>query len=61
MYFIPMLHQLPIFGSQAASEWLWTMDLSPGFFGQGMITGAAIPLHMLIGAVVGCGILSPYA
>jgi hypothetical protein len=61
MHFIPIFHRLPIFGSQAASEWLWTVDLSPGFFGQGIITGPVIPLHMLIGAVVGWGILSPYA
>lgn len=61
MYFVPIFRKLPIFGHQAASQWLWTADLSPGFFGQGIITGPAIPLHMLIGAVVGWGILSPFA
>jgi uncharacterized oligopeptide transporter (OPT) family protein len=61
MYFVPISRKLPIFGRQAASHWLWTVDLSPGFFGQGIITGPAIPLHMLIGAIVGWGFLSPFA
>ena len=60
MFFVPILHELPIFGSNA-KFWMWTVDLSPGFVGQGIITGLAIPLHMLFGAVVGWGILSPYA
>jgi hypothetical protein len=59
--FIPILHELPVFGHQVASTWLWTVDLSPGFFGQGIIIGPYISLHMLIGAIVGWGILSPYA
>ncbi|PGH19534.1 hypothetical protein AJ80_03869 [Polytolypa hystricis UAMH7299] len=61
IYFVPIFQKLPIFGSHAASEWLWNVDLSPGFFSQGIITGPVIPLHMLIGAVVDWGILSPYA
>jgi hypothetical protein len=61
MYFVPIFHSLPIFGLQAAKKWLWTLDISPGFFGQGMITGPIIPLHMLMGAIVGWGTLSPYA
>lgn len=61
MYFVPVFHELSIFGYQTASKWFWTVDLSPGFFGQGIITGPVIPLHMLIGAIVGWGILSPYA
>lgn len=52
---------MPIFGYHAASKWFWAVDLSPGFFGQGIITGPIIPLHMLLGAIVGWGILSPYA
>lgn len=56
-----MLHALPIFGQNVAKTWLWTVDLSLGFIGQGMIIGPAISLHMLLGAIVGWGILSPYA
>ncbi|KAK0645770.1 OPT oligopeptide transporter protein-domain-containing protein [Cercophora newfieldiana] len=61
MYFAPILREVPVFGHNAAKEWLWQVDLSPGFFGQGIITGPVIPLHMLMGAIVGWGILSPYA
>ncbi|KID83615.1 oligopeptide transporter [Metarhizium guizhouense ARSEF 977] len=61
MFFIPILHNVPIFGKPAAKDWLWSIDLSPGFFGQGIITGPTIPIHMLVGAIVGWGILSPYA
>ncbi|RYP41074.1 hypothetical protein DL767_001235 [Monosporascus sp. MG133] len=61
MFFVPVLRRLPIFGNAAANEWLWRVDLAPGFIGQGIITGPVIPLHMLLGAIVGWGILSPYA
>ncbi|KAM7214454.1 oligopeptide transporter [Rhypophila decipiens] len=61
LFFIPTLHQVPIFGHGAATTWLWTLDLSPGFFGQGIIMGPAISLHMLLGAILGWGVLSPYA
>ncbi len=42
MGFVPILHELPIFGLHAAKEWLWTVDLSPGFLGQGIIIGPFI-------------------
>ncbi|KAJ4135093.1 OPT super [Fusarium equiseti] len=61
MSFLPILHNLPVFGIDAAKNWLWSVDLSPGFLGQGIITGPVIPLHMLAGTIVGWGILSPYA
>lgn len=61
MYFVPITKDLPLFGRQAATKWLWTFSLSPGFFGSGIIMGPEIVLHMLIGAIVGWGILSPYA
>lgn len=57
--FLPILHDIPLFGSSMAKNWLWTLNLSPGVFGQGMITGPVISLHMLAGTVVGWGILSP--
>lgn len=60
-YFVPILYELPILGYQAASKWLWTVYFSSRFFGQGIITGPVIPLHMLLGAIVGWAILSPYA
>ncbi|KAH6621272.1 OPT oligopeptide transporter protein-domain-containing protein [Chaetomium sp. MPI-SDFR-AT-0129] len=60
-YFVPVLRNLPIFGSAAASTWLWTLNPSLAYVGQGIIMGPATTLHMLLGAVVGWGILSPLA
>jgi OPT family oligopeptide transporter len=60
-YFIPQLHDVPVFGLTLASKWLWTLNPSPAYIGQGIIMGPATTIHMLLGAVVGWGILSPLA
>ncbi|KAF5586723.1 hypothetical protein FPANT_7159 [Fusarium pseudoanthophilum] len=60
-YFFPILRNLPIFGSAAAHTWLWTFNPSFAYIGQGIIMGTETTLHMLLGAVVGWGILSPLA
>ncbi|KAK5660811.1 hypothetical protein OQA88_12179 [Cercophora sp. LCS_1] len=60
-YFFPVLRNIPIFGSVAAGTWLWTLNPSLAYVGQGIIMGPATTLHMLLGAVVGWGILSPLA
>ncbi|KAH6848002.1 OPT oligopeptide transporter protein-domain-containing protein [Chaetomium sp. MPI-CAGE-AT-0009] len=60
-YFLPILRNIPVFGSVAASTWLWTLNPSLAYVGQGIIMGPATTLHMLLGAVVGWGILSPVA
>ncbi|RDW66147.1 hypothetical protein BP6252_09782 [Coleophoma cylindrospora] len=60
-YFFPIVRNLPIFGSKLASSWLWTLNPSFAYVGQGIIMGPATTTHMLIGAVVGWGILSPLA
>jgi len=60
-YFIPQLHDVPIFGLTLANKWLWTLNPSPAYIGQGIIMGPATTLHMLLGAIVGWGILSPLA
>jgi len=36
MYFVPILRSLPIFRRDLARQWLWTANLSPGYFGQGI-------------------------
>jgi OPT family oligopeptide transporter len=59
-YFIP-LNNVPLFGSYLAQEWLFTMNFSPAYVGQGIIMGAPTSLSMLLGAVVGYGVLSPLA
>ncbi|KAF1922546.1 OPT superfamily oligopeptide transporter [Didymella exigua CBS 183.55] len=60
-YFIPQLHNIPIFGLPLATNWLWTLNPSPAYVGQGIIMGPATTLHMLLGAIIGWGILSPLA
>ncbi|KAI5864286.1 OPT superfamily oligopeptide transporter [Durotheca rogersii] len=60
-YFFPVLRNLPVFGKVAAETWLWTLNPSFAYVGQGIIMGPSTTIHMLLGAVVGWGILSPLA
>ncbi|KAL8841877.1 MAG: hypothetical protein Q9170_000750 [Blastenia crenularia] len=60
-YFIPHLRDLPVFGLSLAHNWLWTLNPSPAYIGQGIIMGPATTLHMLLGSILGWGILSPLA
>ncbi|KAF2106251.1 OPT oligopeptide transporter protein-domain-containing protein [Lophiotrema nucula] len=57
---VPILRDIPILGPTLAHDCLWSLTLSPGFFGGGMIMGPEITLYMLTGAIVGWGILSLY-
>ena len=60
-YFIPHLRSLPVFGLPLANKWLWALNPSPAYIGQGIIMGPATTLHMLLGAILGWAILSPLA
>ncbi|KAF3491184.1 oligonucleotide transporter [Arthroderma uncinatum] len=60
-YFAPIFRDLPIFGLPLAHKWLWTLNPSPAYIGQGIIMGPSTSLHMLLGAVLGWAILSPLA
>jgi uncharacterized oligopeptide transporter (OPT) family protein len=60
-YFFPILRNLPVFGLTLAESWLWTLNPSLAYVGQGIIMGPATTTHMLMGAIVGWGILSPLA
>ncbi|KAK6441510.1 OPT superfamily [Oleoguttula sp. CCFEE 5521] len=60
-YFIPQLHALPIFGTYLSNKWLWELNPSPAYVGQGIIMGPATTIHMLLGAILGWGVLSPLA
>lgn len=60
-YFVPQVRGIPIFGLALAKDWLWTLNPSPAYVGQGIIMGPATCMHMLFGAVLGWGILSPLA
>lgn len=46
-YFFPILRDLPIFGATAASTWLWTLNPSLAYVGQGIIMGPATTIHMV--------------
>ncbi|KAF2726024.1 OPT superfamily oligopeptide transporter [Polychaeton citri CBS 116435] len=60
-YFVPQLHDIPIFGTYLGKSWLWALNPSPAYAGQGIIMGPATTLHMLLGAVLGWAVLSPIA
>lgn len=60
-YFFPILRNIPIFGSTLANSWLWTLNPSLAYVGQGAIIGPVTTIHMLLGAILGWGILSPLA
>lgn len=60
-YFFPVLRNLPVFGSVLAESWLWTLNPSLAYVGQGIIMGPSTTTHMLIGAIFGWAILSPLA
>ncbi|PFH55406.1 hypothetical protein XA68_18400 [Ophiocordyceps unilateralis] len=60
-YFFPVLRNIPILGTGAASSWLWTLNPSLAYVGQGIIMGVETTMHMTFGAIIGWGILSPLA
>ncbi|RYP61407.1 hypothetical protein DL769_007730 [Monosporascus sp. CRB-8-3] len=60
-YFLPILRNLPIFGTVAADTWLWTLNPSLAYVGQGIIMGPETTIHMLLGAILGWAVLSPLA
>ncbi|TKA78290.1 hypothetical protein B0A55_04753 [Friedmanniomyces simplex] len=60
-YFLPQLHSIPFLGPHLATTWLWSLNPSPAYVGQGIIMGPATTIHMLLGAVLGWAILSPVA
>ncbi|KMK62621.1 oligopeptide transporter, OPT family [Aspergillus fumigatus Z5] len=60
-YFVPQVRDVPILGLSLAQNWLWTLNPSPAYIGQGIIMGPSTCMHMLFGAILGWGILSPLA
>ncbi|KAL4956313.1 OPT oligopeptide transporter protein-domain-containing protein [Aspergillus filifer] len=60
-YFVPQVRDIPILGLSLAHNWLWTLNPSPAYVGQGVIMGPSTCAHMLFGAVLGWGVLSPLA
>ncbi|KAJ5789908.1 uncharacterized protein N7518_006919 [Penicillium psychrosexuale] len=60
-YFVPLVRAIPLFGVGMADNWLWTLNPSPAYIGQGIIMGPSTCMHMLFGAALGWGVLSPLA
>ncbi|KAK5715945.1 OPT superfamily [Elasticomyces elasticus] len=60
-YFLPQVHALPLLGPYLAQTYLWTLNPSPAYVGQGIIMGPATTIHMFLGAVLGWAVLSPLA
>ncbi|KAL3479802.1 OPT oligopeptide transporter protein-domain-containing protein [Aspergillus californicus] len=60
-YFVPQIRDVPILGTSLAQNWLWTLNPSPAYVGQGIIMGPSTCMHMLLGAALGWGVLSPLA
>lgn len=60
-YFVPQVRNIPLFGVPIATKWLWTLNPSPAYVGQGIIMGTATTMHMLLGAILGWAVLSPLA
>ncbi|KAL4996571.1 OPT oligopeptide transporter protein-domain-containing protein [Aspergillus recurvatus] len=60
-YFVPQVRGIPILGLPLAQNWLWTLNPSPAYVGQGIIMGPSTCAHMFFGAVLGWGVLSPLA
>ncbi|KXJ96858.1 oligonucleotide transporter [Microdochium bolleyi] len=60
-FFFTGIRNLPIFGTVAAETWLWTLNPSLAYVGQGIIMGPSTTIHMLLGAVIGWAVLSPLA
>ncbi|PVU97288.1 hypothetical protein BB561_000617 [Smittium simulii] len=61
IHFYPKFKSLPIFGRYLSDVWLWNLFPSLSFAGQGIIMGLPTTSHMLLGAIVGWGVLSPLA
>ncbi|CUM48773.1 uncharacterized protein AC631_00351 [Debaryomyces fabryi] len=60
-YFVPILRNLPIFGSYLSKNYKWNFQPSPAYIGQGIIMGLPTVSYMLFGAILGWAILAPLA
>ena len=58
-YFVPILRNLPIFGSYLSKNYKWNFQPSPAYIGQGIIMGLPTVSYMLFGAILGWAILAP--
>lgn len=59
--FVPTAKDLPVFGPQLANKMALDISSIAWILRLGVVMGPKIVLHMLTSAIVGRGILSPYA
>lgn len=60
-YFVPILREIPIFGSKMSLVYQWNFQPSPAYVGQGIIMGLPSVSYMLFGAILGWAVLAPLA
>lgn len=60
-YFVPMVKEIPFLGRGLSEKYLWNLQPSPAYFGQGIIMGLPTVGYMLFGCILGWGILAPFA
>lgn len=60
-YFVPVIKSIPVFGSRLSSTYLWNLQPSPAYVGQGIIMGLPTVSYMLFGCVLGWAVLAPLA
>lgn len=60
-YFLPIIRSIPLFGTYLSKTYLWNIQPSPAYIGQGIIMGLSTVSYMLFGCVLGWAILAPMA
>ncbi|SCU81286.1 LAFA_0C03840g1_1 [Lachancea sp. 'fantastica'] len=60
-YFLPAIKAIPIFGNRLSKSYLWNLQPSPAYIGQGIIMGMSTVVYMLLGCILGWGVLAPLA
>lgn len=60
-YFVPVIKAIPFLGNELSKKYLWNLQPSPAYFGQGIIMGLPTVSYMLFGCILGWGILAPIA
>lgn len=58
-YFVPAVKSIPVFGNYAAKVYLWSIEPSPAYIGQGIIMGLPTVSYMLLGCFLGWAVLAP--
>lgn len=52
---------IPVFGQHLSKTYLWNLQPSPAYIGQGIIMGLPTVSYMVFGCVLGWAVLAPLA